>query len=90
MASAAYHYADAYEVQKRGERHALFTNIALGTTAALSAVSISLLIRDFVARPSSVEQQEAAAGIHRPRRRGFRIGARPVSGGGAVILSLPF
>jgi hypothetical protein len=62
-------YAEALAVQDRGERHALYANIATVTTAALAAVSLGLLVRDLVR-----DDDGSAASI----------GAAPLPGGGGA------
>lgn len=68
-ASQDHRYAQALEVQERGERHALYANIATMTTAALAAVSLGLLVRDLVR-----DGDESAA----------QVGAAPLPGGGGA------
>jgi len=46
--SQAHTYDEALEVQRRGERHARYSNIATGAGAALAAISIGLLVHDLV------------------------------------------
>ena len=68
-ASQEHTYAEALAVQDRGERHALYANIATVTTAALAAVSLGLLVRDLVR-----DDDESGA----------QIGAAPLPGGGGA------
>ena len=72
-ASQEHTYAEALAVQDRGERHALYANIATMTTAALAAVSLGLLVRDLVR-----DDDGSAA----------QIGAAPLPGGGRRDLPL--
>ena len=74
-ASQEHTYAEALAVQDRGERHALYANIATMTTAALAAVSVGLLVRDLVR-----DDDESAASI----------GAAPLPGGGAATFRVTF
>ncbi len=75
-ASQEHTYAEALAVQDRGERHALYANVATVTTAALAAVSLGLLVHDLVG-----DDDESGA----------RIGAAPLpGGGGAATLRVSF
>jgi tetratricopeptide (TPR) repeat protein len=69
-------YAEALEVQERGERNARYGNIALGATAALAAVSVGLLVRDVVRR----RRDESHASV----------GAAPLPGGAAASVRVSF
>ncbi|HTE50032.1 MAG TPA: hypothetical protein VK698_04110 [Kofleriaceae bacterium] len=75
QASQEHTYREAVDIQERGERHALYSNIAFGASAALATVSIVLAVRASRARP------EATAGV----------GAAPLPGrGGLATLWLTF
>jgi tetratricopeptide (TPR) repeat protein len=74
-ASQEHTYAEALAVQDRGERHALYANIATMTTAALAAVSLGLLVRDLVRDDDGPAAQ---------------IGAAPLPGGGAATFRVSF
>ena len=77
-------YADALAVEERGRDAARNANIALGVTAALSAVSVGLLIHQLVSDgppPAETDTRRARAG---------RLGATPVPGGAGVSLTVPF
>ena len=69
-------YAEALEVQERGERNARYGNIAFGASAALAAVSVGLLVRDLVRRRR--DDSRAA------------VGAAPLPGGAAASVRISF
>jgi hypothetical protein len=87
--SEEHFFEDALEIEERGDSHARNANIFLGVTAALSAVSIGLLVYDLVkASPES----DGAASASRARRSGRPIlTAAPLPDGGAsAALSVDF
>ena len=80
-------YADALAVEERGRDAARGANIALGVTAALSAVSVGLLVHQLVSDgPTPTE----AATDPRTARATGRLGPTPVPGGAGVSLTVPF
>lgn len=83
--SEEHFFEDALEIEERGDGHARNANIALGVTAALSAVSIGLLVYDLVKAPES-EGGTAA----RRRRSRARVAAGVVPGGAGMQLTVGF
>ena len=82
--SEEHFFEDALEIEERGDSHARNANIFLGITAALSAVSVGLLVYDLV-KGSPESDGAASASASRARRRSGRplVTAGAVPGGGA-------
>jgi tetratricopeptide (TPR) repeat protein len=81
-------FEDALEIEERGDSHARNANIFLGVTAALSAVSVGLLVYDLVR--SSPESDGTASAARARRSRRPVVTAGPVPGGAGVSLGLDF
>jgi hypothetical protein len=74
-ASDQHSYREALDVQETGERHARYSNIAFGASAALAAVSIALLVRDVVRNRRTDS----------PATAGIRAGPLPDRGAAALL-----
>jgi tetratricopeptide (TPR) repeat protein len=81
-------FEDALDIEERGDSHARNANIALGVTAALSAVSIGLLVYDLVKSPESDGAASATTARRKPARA--RVAAGAVPGGAGVQLTVGF
>lgn len=74
------YYEDALAIEDRGKTAARNTNIALGATAAFTALSAGLLIHQLISDDGPAEPVPGAA----------RIDAAPLQGGGAVSFTVGF
>ena len=73
--SVNHDFDEAKDVERRGKRDALLTNIGYGTAGAFAVVSVIL----FLTEPRAREEQRVTT-----------ITPVPIAGGGAVVLGVPF
>jgi hypothetical protein len=76
--SATHDYAEAQEIERRGRRNALISNIAAGAAATSAAVGLVLLVRSIGDDGDSGDKKKRI------------VGATPLRGGAAVTLEVGF